>query len=110
MTVDDLVCVMRRFCNSNSVVRPDAPSFHCPTLSDVGRVRADQLVLDALMVAFDVIVRGEFGCGAADRALTKQNQAVQTRFFNRAQEPLCEGIRMCLQMRRMATLRTELSG
>ena len=70
------------------------PSFHCPTLSDMGWVRADQLVLDTLMVAFDMIVRGEFGCGATERALTKQNQAVQARFFNRAHETLGVGIQV----------------
>ena len=46
-------------------------SFHFATLTDESWIRGDQLVIEALMVAFTVVMRSEFGRRATHRAFAK---------------------------------------
>ena len=44
---------------------------HCPSLTDMRRIGADQLVVEALMIALRVIMRSELGHRPPNRALTE---------------------------------------
>jgi hypothetical protein len=46
-------------------------SFHFRALTDKCWIRADQLVIEALVVAFAVVMHDEFGSGATNRAFAK---------------------------------------
>jgi hypothetical protein len=63
-------------------------SFHFSALANEFWIRADELVVEALMVALTVVMRGERGRSATNRALTKQDQSFQARLFNRAHKTL----------------------
>ena len=52
-------------------------SFYSATLADGFRIRADQLIIEALMVAFTVVMHSEFGRCATNRAFAKQDQSLQ---------------------------------
>jgi len=58
----------------------------------VGCYRRDQLIAQALMVAFVVIVLDEFGDGSPERPFTDENHSVQTGFLDRPYEPLRERV------------------
>src|SRR4051794_6148894 len=47
--------------------------FYLAFTADVRRIRADQLVIEPLMVAFSVIVHREFGGRSPNRAFAKQD-------------------------------------
>ena len=61
------------------------------------------------MGALRMIVRGEFGQRTFQRALPEQDQLRQAFLLDRADPSFGKGIRVSFQMRRMATLRTDLS-
>jgi len=69
-----------------------------------------QPVAETLMVSLAVIMQNELVNSLAQRTFTKEDHSVQAGFLDAANEALRIRIRMCLQMRRMATLRTDLSG
>ena len=58
----------------------------------LGRYRRDQLIAQALMVAFVMIVLDEFADGSPERPFTDENHPVQTGFLDRPNEPLRERI------------------
>jgi hypothetical protein len=60
------------------------------------------------MISLGVIVFAEVFQGVAQRCFPKQNEMGKTFALDRAHPALREGIRMSLQMRRMATLRTDV--
>src|SRR4051794_4608152 len=59
-------------------------SFHFSALVDEFWIRADELVFEALMVAFAVVMHGELRRCATNRAFAKQDQPFQARLLNRA--------------------------
>ena len=52
-------------------------SFHVSPLADEFRLRADQLVDETLMITFAVVMHGELGRCATNRAFAKQDQSLQ---------------------------------
>src|SRR5262249_42748591 len=70
------------------------PPFYFTALTDRFRIRADQLVVETLMVAFTVVVHNEFGRCATNRAFAKEDQPVQARLLDRAHESLCIGVQI----------------
>jgi hypothetical protein len=54
-------------------------------------------------------MRDEFGNPLAQRTLAEPDHAIQTRFLDATDEPLRVGIRISLQMRRIATLKVDVS-
>jgi hypothetical protein len=72
-------------------------------------MRKQQLVRLTLVIPLAVIMLAEVFQSASQRAFTKQNEMGKTFTFHRAHPSLREGIQMSPQMRRMATLRIDLS-
>ena len=111
--VDYLGWICRRSGSGSVVVIQQSAetltSFHFPALTDEFRLRTDQLVAESLMVAFAVVVHDEFTCRTSDRGFAKQDQSLHARLLDRAHESLRVGVRMSLQMRRMATLKVDVS-
>jgi len=68
------------------------PRHNAAVAARLGRDRRDQLIAQALMIAFVMIVLDEFADGSAERRFTDQNHLVQTGFFDRSNEPLRERI------------------
>ena len=58
----------------------------------VRRQRHDQLIAQALMVTFAMIVFDELGHGSAQRRFTDENHPVQTGFLDGSNETLREGV------------------
>ena len=54
-------------------------------------------------------MRDELGSRFAHRTLAEQDHPLQTRFLDRPHKPFSLGIRISLQMRRMATLKVDVS-
>jgi hypothetical protein len=54
-------------------------------------------------------MHSEFGRRATNRAFAEQDQSLQTRLLDRTHESLSIGVGMSLQMRRMATLKVDVS-
>src|SRR3954453_17447740 len=63
-------------------------SFHFSALAYEFWIRADELVFEALMVAFAVVMHGELRRCATNRAFAKQDQPFQARLLNRAHKTL----------------------
>ena len=79
------------------------------TLTDKLWIRTDELVVEALVVAFAVVMRGELGRCATNRAFAKQNQSLQARLLYRAYKSLRVCVGLSLQIRRMAPLKVDVS-
>ena len=73
------------------------------------RPRKQQLVRLTLVIPLAVIMFAEVFQGAAQRAFPKQNEMGKTLALHRAHPALREGIGISLQMRRMATLKVNVS-
>jgi hypothetical protein len=56
-----------------------------------------------------MVMHSEFGRRATNRAFAEQDQSLQTRLLDRTHESLSIGVGMSLQMRRMATLKVDVS-
>ena len=61
------------------------------------------------MIAFAMKVLEKIGHRAPQRTFPEQDQSRQALLFNRTNPALRVGIRMSLQMRRMATLKVDVS-
>src|SRR5882672_2977831 len=67
------------------------------TVADaLGRHRHDQLIAQALMVAFAMIVLDELADGSPERPFTDENHLIQAGFLDRPYEAL----RVCVEIRR----------
>ena len=64
----------------------------------------------ALVISLGVEMRDEFTERPLQRVFAEENELGEAFLLDGSDPPFGEGVRMCLQMRRMATLRTELSG
>ena len=78
-------------------------------VAEMARLWADELVRQALMMALAVIVGDEVLNGCPQRLLPEKDHTVQAGLLDAADKSLRVGVRMGLQMRRMATLRIDLS-
>ena len=72
-------------------------------------IREDEQIANALMISLTVIMCDEFPNRCAKRVFSEQNHPFQTRLLYSANEAFGVAVRMSLQMRRMATLRSDLS-
>src|SRR5438270_760495 len=68
-----------------------------------------KLIAFTLMISFLVIMRNEILNGSSERCFAEQDQALQTRLFDRAYESLSICVGMSLQMRHMATVKVDVS-
>jgi len=82
---------------------------HLTRASEVARFWADELVRQTLMIALAMIVGDEVLNGCPQRVLTEQDHALQAGLLDAAYKSLRVGVRMSLQMRRMATLKVDVS-
>ena len=69
----------------------------------------DQPVTETLVVSFQMIMPHKFGNPFAQRILAEPDHAIQAGFLDAADESFGIGIGMSLQMRRMATLKVDVS-
>src|SRR5262249_22398616 len=77
--------------------------------ADSGGVWENQSVAQTLMVALAVVMGHEVLNSCPQRAFSKQDQPFQTGFLDAAHKSLGVSVRMSLQMRRMATLKVDVS-
>jgi hypothetical protein len=68
-----------------------------PTITGVTCIRDDQLIIEALVVAFTMIMAQKFTNTSPKRALTEHNHALKTRLLDGPHKPL----RMGIQIRRV---------
>ena len=66
-------------------------------------------MVQSLVIAFAMIVRREILNSCSQGAFSEQNEPVQTAFLSTAHESLGVGVGMSPQMRRMATLKVDVS-
>jgi len=69
----------------------------------------DQPVRKTLVVSLDVIMQNELINSSPQRAFAKEDHSVHAEFLDAANEPFRVSVRMSLQMRRMATLKVDVS-
>jgi hypothetical protein len=69
----------------------------------------DELVTQALVIAFIVIMGDEILNSCPQPAFTEENEPLQAAFFDTAHKSLRVGVGMSLRMRRMATLKVDVS-
>ena len=86
------------------------PALDLSRASEVAGLWTDESVLQSLMIALAVIMSNEVLNAFPQGLLAEEDHAIQTGILDAAHKSLRVGVRMCLQMRRMATLRTDLSG
>jgi len=67
------------------------------------------LLIQALVVVFTVVMCHEVLNGRPQRTLSKQDQPFQAGFLDASHKSLGVGVGMSLQMRRMATLKVDVS-
>ena len=75
----------------------------------MGLIRQDQPIAETLVVALAMIMHNEFVNRFAQCAFTEENHALQAGFLDAAYKSLRMGVQVSPQMRRMATLRIDLS-
>ena len=69
----------------------------------------DQAVVQPLMVAFSVVMGHVFSYRATKRRLSNEDHAIQAFELDRENEPLGIGVGVSSQLRRLATIRADVS-